>query len=685
MPDAARARATEAAVRAGTTRREPSRGDDQDAATSHFVASTGLGEAAASSRLPLDAAAGPAPSFVTGTAARWLLAGLVCLAMLPALLWCGAGMLLARQDLIGAAYGAAHGIERALARQARFAGPQLQAALDVLEAPPAWQFVAVSDAKGATLASRGDARAAAWPSLGLRVPLHRHGAPAFVHARLSLWPLAWSSLTVLAVCAALAWGLWRMARRSAIGALRQVQGKLRAIGTRDVLTGLLNREGLRQRLQRRMSAPRTGARRLGVLVVDVDRFRLVNESFGQQAGNLLLREVAQRLREVTSREASLARLGDDQFALLVERAGSTQALLVLARNLLRAFEQPLRVGAQQTATTVSIGVAVADEEVASVDALLTNADAALRAAKARGGSRYCLYESSMGSDAPRRLAMELRLRRALQAQEFFLAYQPIVDASGTRIVTVEALLRWADPQHGLVPPSEFIAVLEQTGLIVPVGSWVLREACTRARRWLAGGASELVLSVNVSPLQFAEPDYVTSTLRTLDATGFPPQQLQLELTEGLLVDPTPATLRKMDELADAGVRLAVDDFGIGYSSMAYLKRFRLRTLKVDRLFVSDVAQSASDAAIVRAIVELGHGLGLHVCAEGVETVAQWQRLRQLGCDSMQGFLFARPGPPEDVQTVLQRSPAAASAAGAPMPLAVTPSKAAGSPTRAVQA
>jgi EAL domain-containing protein (putative c-di-GMP-specific phosphodiesterase class I) len=217
-------------------------------------------------------------------------------------------------------------------------------------------------------------------------------------------------------------------------------------------------------------------------------------------------------------------------------------------------------------------------------------------------------------------------------------------ADGRAIHGVEALLRWNDPTRGLVSPAEFIPVLEQTGLIVPVGEWVLREACRSMRGWTAQGAPPVTLSVNVSPMQFAEAHFVRQVLSVLQATGLPPQQLQLEVTEGLLLDPSSEVLRKMDSLVDAGVRLAVDDFGMGYSSLAYLKRFRLHSLKIDRMFVRDVPKQKQDSAIVRAIVELAHALELHVTAEGVETAEQHEALRGLGCDSMQGFLFARPMP-----------------------------------------
>ncbi|MCC7151060.1 MAG: bifunctional diguanylate cyclase/phosphodiesterase [Rubrivivax sp.] len=626
---------------------------------STFSATTTIEGPSSVAAEPVAAAPG-SPAFAATPAGRRLFAGLLCLAVLPAALWLVAGTLLARQDAMGAVFGTAHALERRLASGAQSAptAPLAAAALVALPAPPKGQHIALTSGQGTVLAGLGDAAAARWPSVALSIPLHGATAPLQLRAHVSLWPVFAATLLLFGVGAALAGLLWALVRRSALGALRKVEGRLRVIATRDLLTGLLNREGLRQRLGRRLAARRNGNRRLGVLLLDVDRFRLFNDSFGQQAGDLLLRAVAQRLRETAARDIELARLGDDQFAALVGRVGDAQALIVLARNLQRAFEAPVQAGAHEATVTMSIGIALGDEHTEGVDALLMHADAALRAAKARGGSRYCVYESSMHTDAPRRLDIELRLRRALAAQEFFLVYQPIVDASGTRAVTVEALLRWADPQHGVISPAEFVPVLEQTGLIVQAGSWVLREACTRARNWLATGHRELVLSVNVSPLQFAEPDFVATTLRTLTATGFPPTHLQLELTEGLLVDPTPETLRKMDELVEAGVRLAVDDFGIGYSSLAYLKRFRLHTLKVDRLFVRDVAQSTSDAAIVRAIAELGHGLGLHVCAEGVETVAQWHRLRQLGCDSMQGFLFARPAPVDEVTAMLQQRAAA---------------------------
>jgi diguanylate cyclase (GGDEF)-like protein len=440
--------------------------------------------------------------------------------------------------------------------------------------------------------------------------------------------------------------LWRRFVRRSVDALRNAEGRLRSITRVDPLTTLLNHSGLRQQVQRGLDAAQgsSAARRIGVLLIDLDRFRLINESLGQQAGDELLRAVAERIRAVLRSGAAAARLGGDQFAVYTPTLAGSQAAAVMARNLLRAVEPALALGEIRSQISVSIGIAMSDGLVQSADALLAQADAAMRAAKAGGGGRYRVFEASMLVNTQQQLKLEIALRHALRNEEFALVFQPIMAADGASVEAVEALLRWNDPVRGMVSPAEFIPVLEQTGLIVPVGEWVLREACRRMRQWNAQGALPVTLSVNVSPMQFAESDFVLQVLAALQASGLPPRQLQLEVTEGLLLDPTPEALRKMDALADAGVRLAVDDFGMGYSSLAYLKRFRLHALKIDRLFVRDVPRLPQDSAIVRAIVELAHALGLHVTAEGVETAEQHAALQQMGCDSMQGFLFARPMP-----------------------------------------
>lgn len=447
---------------------------------------------------------------------------------------------------------------------------------------------------------------------------------------------------VLPPCIALAWGVWRIAFAAPLVALSTAEDRWRLFARRDPLTGLLNREGVRDRLSRAIERCRGSGRHVGVLLIDVDRFHIVNESLGQPAGDQLLLALAERIRAVTRETDTVARLAGDQFAVQVEAVAGEQALASMARNLLRAADEPFKVADRDTLATLSIGIAVAGEHADDADGLLQCADAAMRAAKAAGGARFRPFEPAMEADHRHRLDLDLRLRHALERHEFFLVFQPIVGAGGRRVVAVEALLRWSDPQRGVVSPADFIPALEQTGLIVPVGRWVLHEACRRGRRWIEEGAADLLLSVNVSPRQFAEPDFVATVVAVLEDSGLPHGHLQIEVTEGLLLDPTPQSLQKIDALVAAGVRLAVDDFGMGYSSLAYLKRFPLHALKIDRMFVRDLPDEREDAAIVRAIVDLGHGLGLHVTAEGVETADQFHELRRLGCDSIQGYLISRP-------------------------------------------
>lgn len=539
----------------------------------------------------------------------------------------------------------------ALAAVARVrVGPDAAAALAapdrVLDALPivaAGEHRRLVDAAGSVRAEHGEAAHRLEPVVRIEVPVEGGAGTVgrLVVERNLRAAIAWALLAAL-LCGAAAWAVWRVALSAPMDALRDAEGRWRTFARRDTLTGLLNREGLRNRLARAIERCRGAERGVGVLLIDVDRFRLINESLGQPAGDQLLLALAERIRAVTRETDTVARLGGDQFLVQVEAVAGEQALAAMARNVLRAADAPLRVAGRDVVASLSIGVALAGEYADDVDGLLKCADAAMRAAKLAGGSRHRAYEPQMEADHRQRLDLDLRLRRALERGEFFLVYQPIVDAEGHGIVAVEALLRWADPERGVISPADFIPLLEQSGLIVPVGRWTMHEACRRGRAWIDKGAEDLVMSVNVSPRQFAEPDFVQTVAAVLAETGLPRGHLQLEVTEGLLLEPTPQTLHKIDALVAAGVRLAVDDFGMGYSSLAYLKRFPLHALKIDRMFVRDLPEQRQDAAIVRAIVDLGHGLGLHVTAEGVEEADQFHELRLLGCDSMQGYLFARP-------------------------------------------
>ena len=469
------------------------------------------------------------------------------------------------------------------------------------------------------------------------------------HAPIGGWAgVAW----VGAGSAGLALALWACVLKQPMRALKQAERRMRVMEKRDALTGLPNREGLRLTLERALVRWDGTRRAVGVLVIDVDRFHIVNDSFGPAVGDQLLRSVASRIRAVVRDTDVVARLGADQFAVQVEGVSGMQALNVMARNLLRALEPAHSIGGRDTVATLSIGVAVSGEQANRADTLVQCAEVATRVAKTRGGARFCSFELAMQVDEQSRMDMERRLRKAISEGEFTLAFQPIMDRCGERIAGVEALMRWTDPLHGAMSPAQFIPVLEQTGLIVEAGNWVLREACRQGLHWIVAGAPSLVLSVNVSPSQFAENRFVPTVEAILAETGFPATRLQLEVTEGLLLEPTPETLSKIGALKDLGVCLAVDDFGMGYSSLAYLKTFPLHTLKIDRMFVRDMAEHERDAAIVRAIIDLGHGLGLKITAEGVETAEQFQALQALGCDTLQGFLFSRPISAEEFRALL---------------------------------
>jgi diguanylate cyclase (GGDEF)-like protein len=582
---------------------------------------------------------------MAGTTTRLLLIGLIALALVPPLAIALGGVVLERHEARATAASLAWTIDQQRLGADRTAVDSLLRA-DAAQARQ-WREALASD--GSVIAEAGQGNDRHSLLLSATVATMQPGPVAAVRVREPVVEVLLATAIAALFSLAAAGLIWMLVVRRSVGALRKAEGRLRTITVIDPLTGLLNRAGLRQRLQRGLDAERNAAtRRVGVLLIDMDRFRLINESLGQRAGDELLRAVAERIRGVLRNGDAAARLGGDQFVVYTPTLAGAQAAAVMARNLLRAIEPALVIAQRQTQVSVSIGIALAGNgaqtDAVSADQLLAHADAAMRAAKSGGGGRYRVFEASMLVNTQKQLELDMALRRALQAGEFELAFQPIMDADGLSIGAVEALLRWNDPSRGVVSPGEFIPVLEQTGLIVPVGQWVLREACKRVQGWMTQGAAPVTLSVNVSPIQFAEPDFVRHVFNAIEATGFPAKQLQLEVTEGLLLDPTPDSLRKMDALVDAGVRLAVDDFGMGYSSLAYLKRFRLHSLKIDRMFVRDVPKLRQDTAIVRAIVELAHALELHVTAEGVETAEQHEALRALGCDSMQGFLFARPMP-----------------------------------------
>ncbi|MGI2232571.1 putative bifunctional diguanylate cyclase/phosphodiesterase [Burkholderia vietnamiensis] len=428
-----------------------------------------------------------------------------------------------------------------------------------------------------------------------------------------------------------------------IGPVREAQQQLRYLATRDALTELYNRRWLSERMRELFGKrdPVAGPARVAVLFIDLDGFKKVNDTAGHDAGDALLRSVAARLVVCGSGRHALTRVGGDEFVILVEDCDDPDALAALAREVIDAIAKPFEIANNEYWLGVSIGISVAPRDGDDAATLMRNADSAMYDAKQRGRNHFTFFTAQLNLRLQRRFAIEQSLRRAISSDALRLAYQPVVDARSGRTVGAEALLRWTSPELGPLSPAEFIPVAEDTGLIVAIGQWVLETACRQAAEWRRTIAPDMMLSVNLSPRQFHE-GLVESVYRCLALTKLDPRALQLEITEGVLMNDTETVLPMLEALADLNVRISVDDFGTGYSSLAYLKRFPLHNLKVDRSFVSGVPDHRDSVAITQAVVAMAHSLGMKVTAEGVETQAQSRFLQQIGCDMQQGYLFDRP-------------------------------------------
>jgi diguanylate cyclase (GGDEF)-like protein/PAS domain S-box-containing protein len=421
-----------------------------------------------------------------------------------------------------------------------------------------------------------------------------------------------------------------------------LESELRHRAFHDVLTGLANRALFNSRLEQVRSDRRQNGR-IAVLTLDVDGFKAVNDSHGHGAGDAVLVEVAARLVAAVRSVDLPARMGGDEFAVLLEGAGPTEAREV-ADRLLDAIRRPIRVGPAEVWITASIGVAVDEGGVLSSDDLLRHADIATYEAKADGKNRARIFQPGMQSGVLHRLEMAADLRRALERSELHLEYQPIVHLPTGAIRGVEALARWRHPVHGAIGPADFIPVAEETGLIVPIGAWVLEEACRQVATWQAplAGDRRIALSVNVSSRELREADFVASVLRVVAATGFDPAQLVLEVTETSLIDDLSEARRRLEQLREAGVRVAVDDFGSGYSSLGYLRRLPLDAVKIDRMFVAGLSASEQGRELALAVVRLVDTLDLPTIAEGIETAEELEYVRSLGVDYGQGYCFSHP-------------------------------------------
>jgi diguanylate cyclase (GGDEF)-like protein len=426
--------------------------------------------------------------------------------------------------------------------------------------------------------------------------------------------------------------------------------RIEYLASHDSLTRLPNREMFNELLHHAIESAQRHRRRFAVLFIDLDRFKVINDSLGHQAGDALLVELAKRLRRALRASDVVARLGGDEFVVILGEADQTADV---ARNLLAVLSQPLLLSGHECQTTASIGIAMYPADGLDVQTLTKNADMAMYLAKEEGKNGYRFFTNDTRNLSIERLQLEAALRRALERGQLSLHYQPKVAMAGEGVSGVEALLRWTHPEFGAVSPAQFIPLAEETGLIVPIGRWVLHEACAEAVRWQRRGLAPLPVAVNLSPRQFAGEHLLDDIDEALRASGLPPALLQLEVTESMVMRNVSRAVKVLDAIRSRGARLAIDDFGTGYSSMSLLKQLPIDTIKIDRSFVRDLPADSEDCAIVQAIISMAKALGLMIIAEGVETKEQEAFLRQLGCDDMQGFLFSRPVAADDLLTLLE--------------------------------
>ena len=422
----------------------------------------------------------------------------------------------------------------------------------------------------------------------------------------------------------------------------------------DVLTGLPNRMLARDRLDHARDKVNRRGGLLAVLFIDLDRFKTLNDSHGHAFGDAVLVAVANRLRARCREEDTLSRQGGDEFLLILEQLDTAEQADQVAANLLALLERPLMLeDSREVYVGASIGIAVYPGDGQSSAELIRNADAAMYRAKSQGRNTFSHYEPALTERARERFELERSLRKAMAMEELSLHFQPLVDLASGRCVGAEALLRWNSHRHGQVPPVTFVSLAEDTGLIVPIGSWAIHQACRQGKHWLDSGRDLPTIAVNLSPVQFMHQDIVRLVAGALQSTGLPPSRLELEITEGALmqhIEQAEDTLRRLKQL---GVRIAVDDFGTGYSSLAYLRRFPLDKLKIDRSFLASVPDDPGECQLVRMVVDLGRNLGLQVLAEGIEAPAQRRFLQMAGCQHGQGYLFARPMPVDQFKSWYQ--------------------------------
>ena len=437
---------------------------------------------------------------------------------------------------------------------------------------------------------------------------------------------------------------------------KRYQVQLERQANYDALTGLPNRNLLHDRLRQAVHSQRT-PRNIAVVFMDLDHFKFVNDSLGHSVGDKLLKAMGERLRSVLREGDTVGRVGGDEFVLILNDQSNEEVIFRAMQRISAKVAEPLTLDGKELYVSASAGISLYPQDGRDVDTLLKNADAAMYRAKEHGRSNFQFYTSEMNERVNDRLALEHALRRALERQEFTLHYQQKVELRSGQLIGAEALVRWLNPEWGLVRPARFIPIAEETGLIVQLGEWVIHEACRQTRAWLQAGLEPGIVSVNLSARQFRAEGLVRAVSRILQETGLDPASLEMELTESMVMHNVEAAIATLQGLKSLGISLSVDDFGTGYSSLSYLKDLPIDTLKIDRSFVRDIrgGSEAEDGILAQAIISLGHALHLKVIAEGVETDAQLHFLKRNGCDQVQGFLYGEPVAPEQFAQLLERA------------------------------
>lgn len=426
---------------------------------------------------------------------------------------------------------------------------------------------------------------------------------------------------------------------SDVTAQRESSEKIAYLARYDTLTSLPNRLMLHEALGDALKYADKWRTRCAFLMIDLDRFKAVNDSLGHLIGDQLLAQVAARLKEITGEKALCGRLGGDEFAVVIRDAADKTRVDAVADSIIQRLSEPYKVENHVLYVGASVGSALGPRDGRTVEELMRNADLSLYRAKDIGGGEHCEYEPKLHASAEERRQLEFSLRNALKNEELLLNFQPVVDATSEEIVSFEALVRWSSPEHGLVSPGKFVPLAEDTRLIVPIGQWVLQKACEEAMNW----PRNIKINVNVSPEQLVEPDFVTTVVRALSQSGLAPHRLEIEVTESIFLRDANVASRSLEQVMALGCSVALDDFGTGYSSLGYLRQLKFSTIKVDRLFVQGASQNSSESlAIIRAVVAMAQSLGMSTTAEGVETADEAALIRELGCDKIQGFHFGRP-------------------------------------------